>query len=267
MVKLHLDTDLGGDIDDLCALAMLLKWENLEITGISTVAEESGRRAGYTRYVLNIAGRSDIPVAAGADVSGGFYRFKSGYPNEQEYWPEPIHPSPNTLDVALELLKSSIEQGAILVGIGPLTNFALLDQKYPGILHHANLYLMGGYLSPPRKGFPQWANTDDYNVQLDVASAKYVFEYAHPTLVPLTVTVETALRKAYLPELQAADAVGRLIAQQATAFSISWQNEQRLGKTSEALPDDLINFSTRFTCMCRCAGLEWCQKDSFTAYI
>ena len=49
MVKLHLDTDLGGDIDDLCALAMLLKWEGLEITGISTVAEENGRRAGYTR--------------------------------------------------------------------------------------------------------------------------------------------------------------------------------------------------------------------------
>ena len=26
MAKIHLDTDLGGDIDDLCALAMLLKW-------------------------------------------------------------------------------------------------------------------------------------------------------------------------------------------------------------------------------------------------
>lgn len=26
MTLIHLDTDLGGDIDDLCALAMLLRW-------------------------------------------------------------------------------------------------------------------------------------------------------------------------------------------------------------------------------------------------
>lgn len=54
MHKIHLDTDLGGDIDDLCALAMLLRWENVELTGITTVAESGGKRAGYTRYVLDI---------------------------------------------------------------------------------------------------------------------------------------------------------------------------------------------------------------------
>jgi inosine-uridine nucleoside N-ribohydrolase len=32
-MKLHLDTDIGGDMDDLCALAMLLRWPGLEITG------------------------------------------------------------------------------------------------------------------------------------------------------------------------------------------------------------------------------------------
>jgi hypothetical protein len=26
MPLVHLDTDIGGDIDDLCALAMLLRW-------------------------------------------------------------------------------------------------------------------------------------------------------------------------------------------------------------------------------------------------
>ena len=36
MLKVHLDTDLGGDSDDLCALAMLLKWPNVQITGITT---------------------------------------------------------------------------------------------------------------------------------------------------------------------------------------------------------------------------------------
>ena len=45
MIKIHLDTDIGGDMDDLCALAMLLKWPDLEITGVTTVSEEQGRQA------------------------------------------------------------------------------------------------------------------------------------------------------------------------------------------------------------------------------
>lgn len=68
MIKVHLDTDLGGDTDDLCALAMLLKWPSIEITGITTNTELDGKRAGYTKYALQLAGREDIPVKAGADV-------------------------------------------------------------------------------------------------------------------------------------------------------------------------------------------------------
>lgn len=29
--KIHIDTDIGGDIDDLCALAMVLAWPDVEI--------------------------------------------------------------------------------------------------------------------------------------------------------------------------------------------------------------------------------------------
>lgn len=241
-MKIHLDTDLGGDIDDLCALAMLLKWPGIEITGITTVAEENGRRAGYTRYALKLAGREDIPVAAGADVSLGCYRFKLDYPNEEEYWPESIQLSPNPPDKALELLKRSIEQNAIVVGIGPFTNFALLDNRYPGILQGANLYLMGGYAYPPRKGFPQLGNNMDYNVQVDISSAKYVLENSNPVLIPLTMTIETALRKAYLQDLRSAGALGELIAPQAEACGRSWKNEERFGLMCEGLPDDMLNF-------------------------
>ena len=38
-MRIHLDTDLGGDTDDACALAMLLGWHEAEITGITTVAD------------------------------------------------------------------------------------------------------------------------------------------------------------------------------------------------------------------------------------
>src|SRR6476660_5611404 len=181
--RIHLDTDLGGDIDDLCALAMLLRWEGLELTGITTVAEAHGRRAGYVRHVLKLEGKQDIPVAAGADVSQGFYRYAElAYPDEEKYWSKVIAPSPNPVEAAVQLLKQSIEQGATIIAIGPFTNLYLLELQYPSILRATNLFLMGGYVYPIRSGFPQWDNEMDWNIQVDVKSARHVIERSNPTL-------------------------------------------------------------------------------------
>lgn len=242
MQKIHLDTDLGGDTDDLCALAMLLKWPDMQIIGITTNTEQNGKRAGYTKYVLKIVGRENIPVKAGADVSGGYYRGKPGLPNEKDYWPESISPSPNELDEALELLKTSIEQGAIIIGIGAFTNLFLLDKKYPGILKNTRLYLMGGYVYPIRESYPQWGNDMDWNIQVDVNSAKHVIENSNPTLVPLTVTVETAIRRAYLPALRKSGRLGEIMATQAEAINREYNNEEKFGKTCTGLPSDILNF-------------------------
>jgi purine nucleosidase len=243
MPKIHLDTDLGGDIDDLCALAMLLRWEGVEFTGITTVAEAGGKRAGYARYVLEIEGRADIPVAAGAEISAGFYRYPAlGYPDEERYWPERIDPWSNDLEDVLQLLKKSIEQQAIIIAIGPFTNLYLLDLQYPGILKQAKLFLMGGYLFPVRAGFPQWGNEMDWNIQVDVRSAKHVMERANPTLIPLSITVETALRRGYLDDLRRSGALGQLIARQAEAFAIDEQLQTKYGEACEGLPRDIINF-------------------------
>ena len=243
MPKVHLDTDLGGDIDDLCALAMLVRWKDVEITGITTVAEANGRRAAYVRYVLELEGRGDIPVAAGADVAGGFYRYPElGYPDEGRYWPESIVPSPNEPEDVLELLKQSIEQRATIIAIGPFTNLYLLDLRYPGILMQAHLFLMGGYIFPIRLGFPGWGNEMDWNIQVDVRSAKHVMERSNPILIPLSVTVETALRRAYLEDLEKAGTLGQLIVRQAEAFAMDEQNEVKYGESCEAVPRDIINF-------------------------
>jgi inosine-uridine nucleoside N-ribohydrolase len=243
MSKIHLDTDLGGDIDDLCALAMLLRWKEIEFAGITTVAEANGRRAGYVCRVLELEGRYKIPIAAGADVSQGFYRYPElGYPNEERYWSKPVTPSPNPAEDAIQLLRQSIEQGAIIIAIGPFTNLYLLDLQYPGILMQANLFLMGGYVYPIRPGFPQWGNEMDWNIQVDLKSAKHVIEHSNPTLIPLSVTVETALRRTYLDDLRKSGALGQLLAQQAEAFAADEQNEKNFGETCEGLPDDMINF-------------------------
>jgi purine nucleosidase len=242
-MKIHLDTDIGGDMDDVCALAMILKWPDVEITGVTTVAEEHGRRAGYAQYVLNLAGRTGIPVAAGADVSGGYYRYSTlEYPPDEENWPEPIPPRSGALDEVLSLLKRSIEQGAVLVGIGPYTNLRLLDEEYPGILKQTDLFLMGGYVYDIPPGFPQFRNRDDWNIQVDIHSAKYVLEHARPTLVPVTVTCQTALRRAYLTRLAQAGRLGELVVRQAELCARSYHNEQTYGETCPGLPRDIINF-------------------------
>lgn len=242
MPKIHLDTDIGGDMDDLCALAMLLKWPDLEITGVTTVSDEGGRRAGYAQYVLNLMGRSDIPVAAGADVSEGYYRYELGYPPDEENWPEPVPPRPGPPEEALSLLQHSIEQGAIIVGIGPFTNFRLLDEKVPGILRQANLFLMGGHVYDNPSAFPQWPNDFDYNIQVDVHCAHYVLQHASPMLIPLAVSCQTALRRAYLPRLAQADRLGQLIVRQAELFARMEHHEQKYGQTCPGLPRDIINF-------------------------
>jgi purine nucleosidase len=178
MTKIHLDTDLGGDMDDLCALAMLLRWPDVELTGVTVVGDLGGRRTGYTRYALALEGRSDIPVAAGADCSQGFYPYELGLPLEERYWPEPVAASPNPPEQVLELLKSSIEQGATIIGVGPYTNLYLLDLAYPGLLMQARLFLMGGYIYPTRPGFPNWGNEMDFNIQVDIRSAKHLLEHS-----------------------------------------------------------------------------------------
>lgn len=242
MTKIHLDTDIGGDMDDVCALAMLLKWPDLEITGVTTVSDEHGRRAGYVHYVLSLMGLTDIPFAAGADVSGGYYRYELEYPPDEENWPEPITPRPGSPDQAVALLKCSIEQGAVIVAIGPFTNLMLLEKTYPGILSQANLFLMGGYVFNIPAGYPQWGNKMDYNIQVDMHSARFVLEHANPTLIPLTVSCQTALRRAYIPRLAQAGRLGQLIVQQAELCAKYEHYEQIYGEICPGLPRDIINF-------------------------
>jgi purine nucleosidase len=241
-MKLHLDTDLGGDIDDLCALAMLCKWPGLELSAITTNQDDRGTRAGSVRYALHLAGRPSIPVAAGADASLDCYRFFPELPAETRYWPEPIPAAPGPIDAALDLLQESIANGRLILGIGAYTNLALLEKRNPGSLKKANLCLMGGLVFPVPDGFPQWDYTMDWNMQIDAQSALLVLERADPLLVPMTITMQTWLRRADLPTLRQAGPLEQLIATQAEAWAEDHRMETRFGQTCSGLPKDMINF-------------------------
>jgi purine nucleosidase len=242
-MKIHLDTDIGGDVDDICSIAFLLRSSNIELVGITTSAEEDGRRAGYARHVLNLAGHPDIPVRAGANVREHNCRYnKLDYPDEIKNWGQKIRPLHNPVEDALDLLKTSIDAGAKIITIGASTNLRLLHDCYPGILQNIDLFLMGGYIHDIPAGYPQWGNSDDWNIQLDVASAKTVFENATPTIIPLNVTTQTYLCRSQIPRLEAGDALAQLLAKQITYFAEDKGFEAVYGKTCANLPDDFINF-------------------------
>ncbi len=76
---------------------------------------------------------------------------------------------------------------------------------------------------------------------MDIAAAEHVLTHCRPTLVPLHVTVETALRHADLPTLDAGDAVSRLIARQARAYDAAGELEAIDRDACTDLPADFIN--------------------------
>lgn len=255
-MKIHLDTDLGGDTDDLCALAFLLASSDVEITGITTCTEHNGKRAGYVRYVLQMTGRDDIPVAAGADGALMGLRCPATLPNEPDFWPEPIAPCPSRAGEALDLLDASIAQGATVVAIGPYTNLALLEAMRPGRLAQARVVLMGGYIPPMREGLPQWGAEQDWNMHLDLAATQRVSACCRPLIVPMNVSLQTYLRARDLPRLRSARPLGTLLARQAEAYAREYQH-QALAKQCALLSDDLFNFQHDALACASVVPLRW----------
>jgi hypothetical protein len=142
-VQIHLDTDLGGDTDDACALAMLLGWPGVQLVGITTTTDPGGRRAGYGTHCLQLAGWDDIPVAAGTEVSLTTLRSAGVVTDDERYWPTTIAPCPSPPGATLDLLDRSIQDGATVVAIGPYTNLALLEAARPGRLGRVPVVAMG----------------------------------------------------------------------------------------------------------------------------
>ncbi len=234
----HLDTDLGSDTDDLCALAMLLGWPQTTVTGVTTTTDPGGLRAGMTAYALRLAGREDVPLAAGAEGTLAEPMVPFEFP---DYGPEPIRPRPSPPGAALELLAASAEAGATFVAVGPYANLALLGTARPGLLARAGLVVMGGHVPAAGPGLPRWGPDEDFNLQQDHLAAKVVLERCDPLVVPLAATAQVHLRAAHLPRLRAAGPLGGLLADQAEAHARD-QATPELGRAWPGLPDDLRNF-------------------------
>jgi purine nucleosidase len=236
--RIHLDTDLGSDTDDLCALAMLLGWPDVTVGGVTTVSDPGGRRAGWTAHALALAGREDVPVEAGAEGSLGGFTIPLAFP---AYWPGAVDPQPSTPGAAVDMLVAAAERGDTIVAIGPYTNVALVEAARPGLLATTELVVMGGHVPAPGQGFPPWRSADDTNVQQDVFAAAVVFARCEPAVVPLAITQRVTLRASHLDALRRGGALARLLADQGEAHARD-QGRTALGRAFPALPDDLLNF-------------------------
>ena len=68
-IPVILDTDIGGDIDDIWALAMLLNSPEFDIKMILTEEGNTLYRAKIVARMLETAGRTDIPIGVGISTS------------------------------------------------------------------------------------------------------------------------------------------------------------------------------------------------------
>ena len=242
-MRIHLDTDLGGDADDVAALAMLLGDPEVEITGITVCTDNTGLRTALTRHVLGLAGRVDIPVAGGGAGLLGMPP-QTFATHDARYFPAFDFRAPIQRDqpgAALDLLALSIEAGATVIAIGPFTNLAMLEAMRPGSLARAPLAVMGGYIGSPQPGYPQWPAAMDFNVQCDAVAARTVFEQANPLITSLLVCMDVALESVDIAPLQAGGPLSQLVALQAQV-QFGESGFERLVAENPSLPRGLLNF-------------------------
>jgi hypothetical protein len=159
-IPILLDTDIGNDIDDVFALALVLTSPELELRGITTVGSNPQTRALMVCRILNAIGRHEIPVVAGPPPQPG-----AALDNQAKYLDTPADPAlpekskpAQDLD-AVEFLYRRLKQepGKLtLVAIGPLTNVARLLTEHPDCKAWIpRIVLMGGAVHFNYKGEAQ----------------------------------------------------------------------------------------------------------------
>jgi purine nucleosidase len=180
-----LDTDIGDDIDDAFALALILRSPELHLLGIQTAFGDTELRARLVDRYLAAIGRTDIPVLAG--VPGKPTHFtQAAYARHS---PEHKHAG------AVQFLLSQIRQhpGQItLIAIGPLPNIQAAIAQDPATFRQLKrVVLMGGSVY---RGYDTTTNnhtppTPEWNILCDPAGAQALFASGVPIYVmPLDST-------------------------------------------------------------------------------
>lgn len=178
-----LDTDLGTDVDDTWALAVLLQSPGLDLRLVLTTHGEPRYRARLVARLLERAGRSDVAVGVGIEGEALPLRPQEAFVRdfELEDYAGPVYE--DGVQALLDAV-DACDEPPTLVSIGPLTNVAAALERDPSLAGRARFVGMQGSIRRGYKGSPDVA--PEYNVVSDVEACRRVFAAAWPvTLTPL----------------------------------------------------------------------------------
>jgi purine nucleosidase len=203
--RIILDTDPG--IDDALALFLALASPEVQLEAVCTVSGNVGieHTTRNALALLELAGRSDIPVARGCAYPLVTLPVEATHVHGDNGLGGVILPQPRTQPVAGHAVDLIIEKllsapGEItLVAVGPLTNLALAVRKEPRIAQAVReVVIMGGALRHPGNVTPN----AEFNIFADAHAAQAVLQAGWPIrLVTLDVTTRTLLKRHLVDEL------------------------------------------------------------------
>jgi inosine-uridine nucleoside N-ribohydrolase len=205
-----LDCDPGHD--DAIALLLALASPELELRGVTTVAGNQilEKTTANAIRVLDLAGRDDVEVAAGAAQPLVREPHVAAYVHGETGLDGPDLPPPRREpgpQHAVEFLAERVA-GTTLVATGPLTNVALLLAKHPEA-RPERLVLMGGAIAEGNV-----TPAAEFNVWADPEAASRVFASGlDMTMVGLDVTHQALLTTAHAERLRTTGRIGRVVAE------------------------------------------------------
>jgi inosine-uridine nucleoside N-ribohydrolase len=184
-IPVILDTDIGSDIDDAFALALIILSPEFELLGVTTVSGDTTARARIAAKMLWEAGGKwrQVPVVAG--VPGPKQDIN------QAPWANDFVGPQILKESAVDFLRSKFHRypGQItLIAIGELTNVAALIKSDPQAAKKIKrIALMGGSIA---RGYEPGSKPDaEWNIKSNPAAAQVVFSSGVPiTMAPLDVT-------------------------------------------------------------------------------
>jgi len=183
-VPVILDTDIGDDIDDTWALAMLLGCPQVDLRLIVTASDNTPTKTRLTAKILECARRTGIPLATGVKTSDNAIH-QAEWLGDYDLAQYPGAVVDDGVQAIVDAVNASKEAVTLMV-IGPQTNIKAALARDPGIARKARVVAMAGSVYIGYNG--QEGRVPEWNVIKDVAAAKAVF--AAPwdiTMAPLDV--------------------------------------------------------------------------------
>jgi inosine-uridine nucleoside N-ribohydrolase len=188
------DTDIGSDIDDTWALAMLLRCPELDVRLVVSCTNDTTYRAALIARLHEVAGRTDIPVGIGVrqkDRPEPQAAWVEGY--DVGSYPGPLHR--DGVGALIDAVRAS-PRPVTLLCIGPLTNIAEALRRAPDVASRCRFVGMHGSIRRHRDG--GIGAIAEYNVKQEVRACQEVFDapWLEMTITPLDTCGQVRLRGA-----------------------------------------------------------------------